>query len=141
MLPYFTPTGAVTSNNGGSNLVVPATTKNGTLAASFIHYALMNTQNQVTMMDKEGLFPSWTPALRSSYFLSPVDYFSGQAVYKLFGTQVSKIPAISYNSDYAKATDIVANMVVSVVLNGGDVKTSLAGAVKDISNATGRSAG
>ena len=141
VLPYFTPTGAVTSNNGGSNLVVPATTKNGTLAASFIHYALMNSQNQVTMMDKEGLFPSWTPALRSSYFLAPVDYFAGQAVYKLFGTQVSKIPAISYNSDYAKATDIVANMVVSVVLNGGDVKTSLAGAVKDISNATGRSAG
>lgn len=137
-LPAFGSSSARTSNNGGSNLAIPAQAKNPELAASFLAYALADADNQVSLMKNEGLFPSYLPALRDSYFQQEETYFSGQKVYELFAEQTAKIPSIGYTSDNAKALDIVANAVVASVINGADPEKTLTDAAAEIATATGR---
>lgn len=58
-LPAFAAGGTQTSNDGGSTLAVPTQAKNPQLAGSFVKFMLANTDNQVSMMKNEGLFPSY----------------------------------------------------------------------------------
>ncbi|WP_431218830.1 ABC transporter substrate-binding protein [Leifsonia xyli] len=137
-LPAFSAGGARTSNSGGSGLAVPAQSKNPQLAASFVAFALADTQNQVSMMKKDGLFPAYLPALKDPFFAQPDPYFGGQKVYSLFAEQTAKIPSIAYTSDNAKATDIVGAAVAASVLGGKDPAAALKDAAQQIATATGR---
>lgn len=138
-LPAFTGGGARTSNNGGSGLAIPTQAKNPQLAASFVKYVLANKDNQVSMMKKEGLFPSYLPALKNSYFQQPQPFFGGQKVYQQFADLTAKIPPITYTSDNSAATDVINNAVAAAVLNGADPTKALTDAAKQIATATGRS--
>jgi lactose/L-arabinose transport system substrate-binding protein len=129
---------ARTASNGGSNLGVPSQAENPELAADFAAFVLADTANQVSMMQNEGLFPAYLPALEDELFTKESDYFGGQPVYELFAEQTAQIPAVNYTSDYAKALDIVANAVVTSVLNGQDPQAALDGAAEQIATATGR---
>lgn len=137
-LPAFTHGDTQTSNDGGSTLAVPTQAKNPQLAGSFVKFMLANTDNQVSMMKDEGLFPSYLPALDAPLFHEPQAYFGGEKVYELFATQTPKIPSITYTSDNAKAGDIVSNAVVASVLNHQDPAAALKGAAEQIATATGR---
>lgn len=137
-LPAFEADGVRTSNSGGSGLAVPTQAKNPQLAAAFVHFALAETENQSSMMEDEGLFPSYLPALQSSFFQTPQEYFGGQPVYELFAAETPNIPAITFTTDNAEASDIVANAVVAAVLNGADPATVLSDAADQIATATGR---
>lgn len=136
-LPAFGDS-ARTAANGGSNLAVPAQAENPTLAADFAAWVLADAKNQASMMEQEGLFPSYLPALQEPIFTQPSEYFGGQEVYRLFAEQTGKIPAVNFTSDAAKASDIVGNAVVAAVLNGRDPKAVLDDAAKQIATATGR---
>ena len=137
-LPAFAAGGVRTSNNGGSGLAVPTQSKNPQLAAAFVDYVLADADNQASMMSNEGLFPSYLPALSTDYFQQPQEYFGGQPVYEVFAEQTANIPAITFTTDNAKASDIVANAVVAAVLNGADPATVLQSAAEQIATATGR---
>lgn len=137
LLPGFGDSGR-TAANGGSNLAVPAQAKNPTLAADFAAWVLADAKNQASMMEHEGLFPSYLPALSEPIFTQPSEYFGGQEVFKLFAEQTAKIPPVNFTGDAAKASDIVGNAVVAAVLNGKDPKTVLDDAAKQIATATGR---
>lgn len=137
-LPAFTDGGARTSNNGGSGLAIPSQAKNPQLAASFLQYVLTDKANQVSMMKKESLFPSYLPALQDSYFQQPQPYFGGQKVYQLFAEQTAKIPSIVYTSDNAEATNVINNAVAASVLNGESPAKALKDAASQIATATGR---
>lgn len=137
-LPVFDEGGARTSNNGGSGLAVPAQAKNPQLAAAFVDFVLADADSQASMMKNEGLFPSYLPALEDEQFSEPVEYFGGQPVYEVFAELTAEIPPIVYTSDSAEATDIVANAVSAAMLNGGDPKTVLEDAAKQLATSTGR---
>ncbi|BDZ54722.1 ABC transporter substrate-binding protein [Agromyces marinus] len=137
-LPAFDEGGARTSNSGGSGLAVPAQAKNPDLAAAFVAFALADADSQASMMVNEGLFPSYLPALQNEYFTEPQDYFGGQPVYQLFAEQTANIPPITFTTDNAEASDIVANAVVAAVLNGADPQQVLDDAAAQIATATDR---
>ncbi len=137
-LPGFSADGARTSNNGGSGLAVPSQAKNPELAAAFVDYVLADKANVVSMMTDESLFPSYLPAFEDPYFAKPQEYFGGQPIYELFAKLTATIPAITFTTDNAKATDIVGNAVVASVLNGQDPAEALKGAADQIATATGR---
>jgi lactose/L-arabinose transport system substrate-binding protein len=137
-LPAFEEGGVRTSNSGGSGLAIPTQAKNPQLAAAFIDFALADADNQASMMENEGLFPSYLPALQGEYFAKPQEYFGGQPVYELFAEQTANIPPITFTTDNAEASDIVANAVVAAVLNGADPQQALDDAAKQIATATGR---
>ncbi|MDQ0895254.1 ABC transporter substrate-binding protein [Agromyces ramosus] len=137
-LPAFGEGGVRTSNSGGSGLAVPAQAENPHLAAAFVDYVLADADRQASMMEQEGLFPSYLPALQGDYFREPQEYFGGQPVYELFAEQTANIPPITFTTDNAEASDIVANAVVAAVLNGADPATALQDAAEQIATATGR---
>ncbi|WP_336648202.1 ABC transporter substrate-binding protein [Microbacterium sp. MMO-10] len=137
-LPVFDDSSAPTSNNGGSGLAIPAQAKNPQLAADFLAFVLANTGNQSSMMQKEGLFPAYLPALKSGFFEQSSDYFGGQKVFQTFAELTPKIPSISFTSDQSVASDAVANAVGAAVLNGEDPKKALDDAAAQIANSTGR---
>lgn len=137
-LPAFAADGVRTSNSGGSGLAIPTQAKNPNLAAAFLDYTLADTDNQASMMVNEGLFPSYLPALETEFFSEPQEYFGGQKVYELFAEQTANIPPITFTTDNAEASDIVANAVVAAVLNGADPATVLNDAAEQIATATGR---
>ncbi|MET3920967.1 extracellular solute-binding protein [Arthrobacter sp. UYEF20] len=137
-LPAFAAGGARTSNNGGSTVAIPTQAKNPQLAGSFISFVLASQDNQVSMMQEEGLFPSYLPALDAPLFHEPQPYFAGQKAYELFAAQTRNIPSISYTSDNSKAGDIVANAVVAAVLNHEDPAAALKSAADQIATATSR---
>jgi lactose/L-arabinose transport system substrate-binding protein len=136
-LPAFGDS-ARTASNGGSNLGVPSQAENPELAADFAAFVLADTDSQVSMMENEGLFPAYLPALEDDLFTQESEYFGGQPVYSLFAEQTASIPAVNYTSDYALALDVVANAVVAAVLNGEDPQAALDGAADQIATATGR---
>lgn len=137
-LPVFEDGGAQTANNGGSTLAIPAQSVNQPLAWSFAKFVLANTNNQVSMMQNEGLYPAYLPALTDTYFQSEDPYFGGQKVYQTFAELTGKIPTLLYTSDYGKASEAVAAAVVASVLNGADPATALKDAETQIASATGR---
>ena len=137
-LPAFESGGVQTSNSGGSGLAVPAQAKNPQLAASFVEFVLADVDNQESMMQEEGLFPAYLPALEADFFSEPVDYFAGQAAYEVFAELTPDIQPIVYTSDSAQATDLVGNAVAAAVLSGDDPATVLKQAAEQLSTSTGR---
>lgn len=137
-LPAFEAGGTQTSNSGGSGLAVPAQAKNPQLAAAFVEFALADVDNQESMMQEEGLFPAYLPALEADFFSEPVEYFGGQPAYQVFAELTPDIAPIVYTSDSAQATDLVGNAVAAAVLSGEDPATVLQKAAEQLATSTGR---
>lgn len=137
-LPVFAADDAQTTNNGGSNLTVPTQSKNPELAVDFMTYVLMDPARQTEMSEKEGLFPAYLPALSQPAFSAADPYFGGEQQLRVFADLTSKIPAISYTGDYAKASEIVANATAKAILNGEDPGKSLTDAANAVAQQTGR---
>jgi lactose/L-arabinose transport system substrate-binding protein len=137
-MPLFEAGGAPTSNNGGSDLAIPATSANPDLAWAFTRFALADAKNQASMQEKEGLFPAFIPAYSEPVMTAPVEYFGGETVYKTFGELTPKIPAVSYTADNSTASDIMTATQASILSGGADIKAALDDAAKQIANATGR---
>ncbi|MDQ4215001.1 ABC transporter substrate-binding protein [Microbacterium sp. ASV81] len=137
-LPVFSAGDAPTSNNGGSGLAIPSQAKNPQLAADFLSYVLANGDNQSSMMQKEGLFPAYLPALKSGFFQQGDPYFGGHKAFQTFAELTPKIPSITFTSDQSAASDAVANAVGAAVLNGADPKKALDDAAQQIATSTGR---
>lgn len=137
-LPTFDGTGATTSNIGGSSLAVPSQSDNQQAAWEFIRFALLDKENQTSMMENEGLFPSYLPALDDPYFDQPQPYFGGQSAYAMFADLVGRIPSIPYSDDDAKASEVMDDAVAAVLLGDEDLDAALESAAGQIASATGR---
>lgn len=137
-LPTFNADDLTTSNNGGSNLAIPAQAANAELAIDFASYVLMDVPRQVEMSETDGLFPAYLPALQDAAFEAEDEYFGGQQALKVFADLTASIPPVYFTGDYAKASEIVANATVEAILNGTDAKAALDGAAEAIAQQTGR---
>ncbi|WP_316528675.1 ABC transporter substrate-binding protein [Kitasatospora brasiliensis] len=137
-LPAFTPGGPRTSNSGGSTLCVTAQSKNPETAWAFLSFLLADKANQASMMQHEGLFPAFLPALDDPYFQQPAPYYGGQQAMQLFAGLARTIPTVEHTADDSKAGDIVTTAVNQVLHNGADPGTVLRSAARQIATATGR---
>lgn len=140
-LPDFSADGPHTSSNGGSTLAIPAQSKNPDAAWAFVSFVLADAGNQASMMEHEGLFPSFLPALATSYFSKPQPYFGGQPIYEFFREATERIPAVDYTSDHSQAYDIARDAVAGSLLDGKDPQEALASAAKQLKSATQREIG
>lgn len=137
-LPAFTPGGPRTSNSGGSTLCVTAQSRNPETAWAFLSFLLADKANQASMMQHEGLFPAYLPALDDPYFQQPAPYYGGQPAMQLFAGLTRAIPTVELTADDSKAGDIVTTAVNQVLHNGADPGTVLRSAARQIATATGR---
>lgn len=99
-LPALEPGGLRTSSFGGSALVVPEQTSHLDDAKAFIEFMLCEEHTQLLQFQNFDLFPALTTVHADPFFDEPVDFFAGQAVRRLFATDIDKIPPLNRTRDW-----------------------------------------
>ncbi len=106
-LPAIQRGGVHVANLGGSVLVIPKQCANKTAAWAFVKYALCTKAGQLMQYEKESLYPSYMPALKSHVMDKPDPFFGGQPVGRLFATDVQKIWRINRTANWAEAESYI----------------------------------
>jgi lactose/L-arabinose transport system substrate-binding protein len=115
-LPAFEPGGAVSSNAGGSNVVIPAQTKNREAAVAFAVYSMASLEGQV-MGTLAGNISAYLPALRDPRVANATHPMYGdQKYFALFADLAEKVPTNFLRlAPYSEATGAVAEVVAKVL--------------------------
>src|SRR5206468_3583942 len=100
LMPAVDKGGSRAASLGGSTLTIPSTGKNKDAAWAFIEYNLITVEGQNAMMKNFGLWPSFLPAYKDSFYTTPSDFFGN--VWPMFTAEVPKIQAAYYTGDYDK---------------------------------------
>lgn len=103
-LPALKRGGLRVANLGGSVLVVPAQGTNKEAAWAFVEYALCTRAGQISQYRSMSLFPAFLPALEDPFLDEPDPFFGGQAVGRLFATDVTKITRLNRTPQWGEAS-------------------------------------
>ncbi len=106
-LPAIQRGGVHVANLGGSVLVIPKQCANKSAAWAFVKYALCTAKGQLMQYEKESLYPSFLPALKSHVMDRPDPFFGGQPVGRLFARDVQKIWRINRTANWAEAESYI----------------------------------
>ena len=87
-------------NVGGSSIGITSSCKNVETAYQVITW-LTNSENQISSLDKLGLFPSRLEALDDESLLYPEDFFGGEIVNKYFVQAAKEINDLYYPPNYS----------------------------------------
>ena len=106
-LPAVAPGGSRVANLGGSVLVIPAECPHKAAAWAFIEYALCSQEGQLAQYQSNHLFPAFLPALQTPTVTAADPFFGGQAVGRLFATDVTHLPHLNRTAYWAEAVGYV----------------------------------
>ncbi len=106
-LPAVQRGGLHVANLGGSVLVIPAQCRQKAAAWAFVKYALCTEHGQLEQYQKESLYPSFIPALKSHVMDKPDSFFGGQPVGRLFATNATKIWGLHLTTNWSEAWDYI----------------------------------
>jgi len=115
-LPAFEKGGAISSNAGGSNAVIPAQTKNKEAAVAFAVYSMASVEGQV-VGTLAGNISAYLPALRDPRVANATNPMYGdQKYFALFADLAEKVPtnfirAAAYNESTSVISDITAKIL------------------------------
>ncbi|HEY9423531.1 MAG TPA: sugar ABC transporter substrate-binding protein [Microterricola sp.] len=123
-LPAAEAGGVRASNQGGSNLLIPAKSKNPEGGYLFATFALGEASSANTMMEL-GNMSSLLAASSEPAFTTDVPYYGGQKVWQLFASTISDIPAVPLTADYDKADQIVIDAIGNILVSGADPRSTL----------------
>ena len=137
-LPALRPGGIRTSNQGGSVLVVPASSEHVEHAAKFVEYSLCTVEAQLKQY-QFGLFPGYMPAQRDPRFLNATDrFFGGQRVAELFAQDFEKLPVLVRTRDWDEAEQLINRTLYDWARNGENDDAYLQRIAKTLSERLGR---
>jgi len=107
-LPAFEPGGSVVSNLGGSELAIPAQSKNKEAAWEFVKFCTTNIEARRAEA-AFGEFPAYIPAHRDpQVYNRPYEFFGGQPIYKEFIDALATMPTkINYHPAGSEAVPII----------------------------------
>ncbi len=137
-LPAFPGEEISGSTNGGSDIVIPATSANVDLAKEFVKFAMTDVDLQADGFVNYGLFPSYIPAYDAEVFTEPDEFFGGQKIYETFIELGKKVPAVNYTENYNEALKAAGSACAKVYLEGQDPKTVLENLEKDLVSKFGK---
>ena len=67
---------------------------------AFVEYMLCDGHAQLLHFKNFDLFPALTTVHTDPFFDEPVDFFAGQAVRRMFATDIDKIPPLNRTRDW-----------------------------------------
>lgn len=137
-LPALEESGLRASNQGGSNLVIPANAKNKDAAYTFVMYALGEVSSAITMLEATGFMPSLLDAFPEPAFDQPVEYFGGQAINRVFADTIPQIPAVPITADFDIADQAVIDAINRILVADAPIADTLQSAADQIDNQTRR---
>ncbi|WP_324715559.1 sugar ABC transporter substrate-binding protein [Carboxydochorda subterranea] len=137
-LPAWTQGGVRTSNDGGSNLLIPAQSKHKEAAWAFVSFVTANRDAQVKAWESMDSFPSLESAYSAPIAREPDPYFAGQPYRLVFVELAKQIPTWYYTKDYPEANSILAAEIVNVALGKKTPEQAIKDAATQIRKRTGR---
>lgn len=137
-LPALEAGGITAATNGGSNIMVPASSANKAAAVEFAKFAMTDQPSLINGFSKYGLYPSYIPSYADPIFEKEEPYFGNQKIWKLFAEIGQEIPAIHYNENLQEVTDMLINAQAKVLLKNGDVKATLDELQKNVTDKLGQ---
>ncbi|WP_309473057.1 ABC transporter substrate-binding protein [Halopelagius longus] len=139
-LPAFEKGGTRASNRGGSNMAIPSQIDDeGTVerAWDFIEYAMTTPDVQNMMLEEYGLFPSLTSAYESDIYDEELDFYGGQAVFRLFAEVATEIEPYRYTVDTPEVIDAI-NTEIGNMLDGKSPEKAMQSAAETVASRTDR---
>lgn len=124
-LPAFPGKEPAGSTNGGSDIVIPATSASLDVAKEFVQFALTDQQLQVDGFVNYGLFPSYIPSYEDPTFSEADEFFGGQKIYETFIKLGQTVPSVNYTENFNEALSAAGSACSKVYLEGEDPKTAL----------------
>lgn len=131
-LPAFEEGENRASNLGGSNYMILSSSEKADLAYDFMEFFSTSDETQLEAM-KGGLFPSLNTIYDNELFTANDEFFSNQAVWKVFADQMADIPAVNYTENYSLAKD-EAIKAQSEITNGKAIEKALEEATSRLEN-------
>lgn len=126
-LPAFKEGGAVSSNSGGSQLVIPSQTKNRDAALAFAVFAMASLEGQV-LGTLAGNIAAYLPALRDPRVVNATNPIYGEQKYfALFADLAEKVPtnflrAAPYGESSAAVGEVMAKLLAGELDVDGAMK-------------------
>jgi multiple sugar transport system substrate-binding protein len=92
---------------GGTFLTIPEQSPNKAAAWEFVKYVCCTSEGSNTLLRTVGIFPAYQPAWRDRLYDEPVDFFGGQAVFRLWAGIAAKLPRVTLSPHDAEIDGIV----------------------------------
>lgn len=117
--------GTYSCNNGGSDIVINAKTKNPDVAKDFLKFAMTDTKLQASGFENFGLYPSYIPSYEEEVFSKGDEFFGSTNVYTVFIENGKKVADISTSPNSLEANDSIGAAVSKIFLNKEDVEKTM----------------
>ncbi|NLR75183.1 ABC transporter substrate-binding protein [Leeia aquatica] len=137
LMPAFNKGGLRAANNGGSALAISGTSKSQDAAWAFVKFALATKDSQGIFL-KNGLVPSYLPALHSPDVEAAQPYWGGQKIWPTILATQQHIVSVRSTPFMSAASQVVVK-VQNDFLQGKypDAQQALDEAAKQIAQSTG----
>jgi len=124
-LPTWPGSTNVSSNDGGSNLVIPDTSENKEAAWAFVEFMLGREDSQLEIYKAFDIFPSLETTYSDEFFDEPLAFYGNQAARRVFADTVADIPKLEYTQYYTIANEALLEAYAKIIYNGVDIETAL----------------
>ena len=107
-------------NWGGSFTAIPEQTKVRDAAWEFMKWSCCSADGQNLLFKASGVMPAYKPAWKDPLYEAGVDFFGGQATYKIWTEIADNIPAILRTPNDLQLDDIVGAELTKVLKEAKD---------------------
>lgn len=127
-----------TSNDGGSNVVIPDQSQNKATAWALAEWLFGKPESQVAIFKANDIFPSLETAYTDPVFNEPDPFFADQNVRSAYVAAVKEIPVgYVYGPNYALMNKYVQTAIQEVATGTSSIQDALKKAADGIRNDTG----
>ena len=129
---------ARSSNDGGSNLVIPDQSQNKAAAWALAEWLLARPDSQVSIFKASDFFPSLTTTYTDSIFNEPDEFFANQTTRQAYIAAANIIPVgYVYGPHYSLMNGYVSTAIQKVATGAASAQAALTEAADAIRNDTG----
>ncbi len=127
-----------TSNDGGSNVVIPEQSQNKAAAWALAEWLFGKPESQVAIFKANDIFPSLETAYTDPAFNEPDPFFENQNVRQVYVDMVKVVPVgYIYGPNYALMNRYVQTAIGKVATGAATIQAALTEAADGIRNDTG----
>lgn len=124
-LPTWDGSAIQSSNDGGSNFVIPDTSKNKEAAWAYVEFMLGREASQIAMFKETDVFPSLETTYTDAFYDEELAYFGNQKIRRIFADTVSEIPVLQYTQHYSQANESLKEAYAKIIFNNMSVEDAL----------------
>lgn len=137
-LPAFEKGETRASNDGGSALAIPSSSKNKVAAYVFAEFASVDVESQIKALTNRGLFPALLEAYNEPIFSEDQEYFNNEPFFKKFAEIVPDIPPVNHDAAELEVRSVMGSEIEAFLLEGKSAMQMLEDGEKQAIQQTGK---